>query len=157
MSRLSASNRRHAIARKPWPLASSTICAWNAALWWTMNACETRAWVTRRMSADSQPPWVEKPMWTARPPPGSGGLSGRSPEADPDASFPFPAVIATMMARMADWLMKSEPDVFGIETLRKKKREHWDGVRNYQARNHMKKMALGDRVLFYHSSVDPPG
>ena len=51
------------------------------------------------------------------------------------------------------WLMKSEPDVFGIEHLMKmpKKTEHWDGVRNYQARNFMRDMAVGDRGFFYHS------
>ena len=58
---------------------------------------------------------------------------------------------------MADWLMKSEPDVFGIDDLARKGVEHWDGVRNYQARNHMRSMKVGDRVLFYHSSADPPG
>ena len=58
---------------------------------------------------------------------------------------------------MADWLMKSEPDVFGIDDLARKGVEHWDGVRNYQARNHMQSMKVGDRVLFYHSSADPPG
>jgi len=59
--------------------------------------------------------------------------------------------------QMADWLMKTEPDVFGIDDLARKRVEHWDGVRNFQARNHMKAMKLGDRVLFYHSSTDPPG
>jgi predicted RNA-binding protein with PUA-like domain len=58
---------------------------------------------------------------------------------------------------MASWLMKSEPDVFGIDDLERKGVEHWDGVRNYQARNHMRSMKVGDRVLFYHSSADPPG
>ena len=58
---------------------------------------------------------------------------------------------------MADWLMKTEPDVFGIDKLAKKKVEHWDGVRNFQARNLMRAMKLNDRVLFYHSSCDPPG
>jgi predicted RNA-binding protein with PUA-like domain len=53
--------------------------------------------------------------------------------------------------------MKTEPDVFGIADLKRKKREHWDGVRNYQARNHMKAMQVGDDVLFYHSSANPPG
>jgi predicted RNA-binding protein with PUA-like domain len=58
------------------------------------------------------------------------------------------------------WLMKTEPDVFGIQHLRKRpgKKEHWDGVRNYQARNHMRDgMSVGDEVLFYHSSVSPAG
>ena len=55
------------------------------------------------------------------------------------------------------WLMKSEPDCFSIEHLRKKRTSGWDGVRNYQARNFMREMALGDRVLFYHSNAKPPG
>jgi predicted RNA-binding protein with PUA-like domain len=53
--------------------------------------------------------------------------------------------------------MKSEPDVFGIADLKRKRREHWDGVRNYQARNFMQAMKVGDDVLFYHSSAEPPG
>jgi predicted RNA-binding protein with PUA-like domain len=58
------------------------------------------------------------------------------------------------------WLMKTEPDVFSIRDLRNRpgKKEHWDGVRNYQARNHMRDgMSVGDEVLFYHSSCDPIG
>lgn len=56
------------------------------------------------------------------------------------------------------WLMKSEPDVFSIEDLRKAKRTDWDGVRNYQARNYMRdSMKKGDLVLFYHSNAEPPG
>ena len=55
------------------------------------------------------------------------------------------------------WLMKSEPDVFSIDDLAKKKVAGWDGVRNYQARNFMKEMRIGDKVLFYHSNAAPPG
>ena len=58
------------------------------------------------------------------------------------------------------WLMKSEPDVFGIDHLKAmpKKTEHWDGVRNYQARNMMRDdMKKGDQVFFYHSNCDEPG
>ncbi|CAG7857561.1 hypothetical protein MCAMS1_02433 [biofilm metagenome] len=58
------------------------------------------------------------------------------------------------------WLMKSEPDTFGINDLRNrpKQTEHWDGVRNYQARNMMRDdMKRGDRVFFYHSNCDVPG
>ena len=57
------------------------------------------------------------------------------------------------------WLMKSEPSVFSIQHLAKrpKKTSSWDGVRNYQARNHMRAMKSGDGVLFYHSSDDPIG
>jgi predicted RNA-binding protein with PUA-like domain len=53
--------------------------------------------------------------------------------------------------------MKSEPDVFGIEDLKKKKRAGWDGVRNYQARNFMREMRVDDLVLFYHSNAEPSG
>jgi predicted RNA-binding protein with PUA-like domain len=55
------------------------------------------------------------------------------------------------------WLMKSEPDVFGIDDLARVKTEGWNGVRNYQARNFMKSMKLGDLVLFYHSNAEPSG
>src|SRR5215207_4540467 len=59
---------------------------------------------------------------------------------------------------MRYWLIKSEPDVFGIDHLAKAGREPWTGVRNYQARNSMwKDMQPGDLALFYHSSVQPPG
>jgi predicted RNA-binding protein with PUA-like domain len=56
------------------------------------------------------------------------------------------------------WLMKSEPNEFSIMDLKNSpgKTAHWDGVRNYQARNFMRdKMRVGDRVLFYHSVVKP--
>lgn len=56
------------------------------------------------------------------------------------------------------WLMKTEPEEFSIADLRKRKVEGWNGVRNYTARNHMRDlMSPGDGVLFYHSSVVPPG
>lgn len=61
---------------------------------------------------------------------------------------------------MKYWLMKSEPDVFGIDHLRKKPKqtEHWDGVRNYQARNMMRdEMQKGDLAFFYHSNCAEPG
>ncbi len=54
--------------------------------------------------------------------------------------------------------MKSEPDTFGIEHLRKAGIEPWTGVRNFQARNYMRdSMHVGDTVLFYHSSCKVPG
>ena len=59
---------------------------------------------------------------------------------------------------MKYWLVKSEPDVFSIDDLAKSKDKttHWDGVRNYQARNFMRdEMKKGDGVLFYHSNTDP--
>lgn len=55
------------------------------------------------------------------------------------------------------WLMKSEPNKFSIDQLAKEQTAPWDGVRNYAARNHMRAMALGDRVLFYHSNTKEPG
>lgn len=59
---------------------------------------------------------------------------------------------------MQNWLIKSEPDVFGIDHLAAVKREPWSGVRNYQARNYMwKDMKAGDLALFYHSNAKPPG
>ncbi len=53
--------------------------------------------------------------------------------------------------------MKSEPGTYSIDDLRRDRRTTWDGVRNYQARNHMRAMKKGDLVLFYHSSSQPPG
>lgn len=59
---------------------------------------------------------------------------------------------------MRHWLIKSEPDAFGIDDLAKVKQEPWSGVRNYQARNFMwKEMRPGDLALFYHSNAKPPG
>ena len=58
------------------------------------------------------------------------------------------------------WLMKSEPDVFGIDHLAAmpQQTEHWDGVRNYQARNMMRdEMRRADLVFFYHSNCKEPG
>jgi len=58
------------------------------------------------------------------------------------------------------WLMKSEPDVFGIDHLKRApgKTEPWDGVRNYQVRNMMRDdMQKGDLAFFYHSNCKQPG
>jgi len=60
---------------------------------------------------------------------------------------------------MAYWLMKSEPDVYSIDHLRSQKRrtDHWDGIRNYQARNFMRdQMKTGDLAFFYHSNCSEP-
>ena len=57
------------------------------------------------------------------------------------------------------WLVKSEPDVFSFDDLMKRpgRTTHWDGVRNFQARNTMRDlMKKGDKVFFYHSSTEPP-
>ncbi len=58
---------------------------------------------------------------------------------------------------MAYWLMKSEPDVYSIDDLKRDTTELWDGVRNYQARNFLTSMAVGDLAFFYHSNTKPPG
>ena len=55
------------------------------------------------------------------------------------------------------WLMKSEPDAYSIDNLKEDGVTLWDGIRNYQARNFMRKMAIGDKVFFYHSNCKPPG
>ncbi len=56
------------------------------------------------------------------------------------------------------WLMKSEPNAYSIDDLEKDGVTHWDGVRNYQARNFMRdEMKRGDRAFFYHSNADPSG
>ena len=59
---------------------------------------------------------------------------------------------------MKYWLMKSEPETYSIDDLKKNTIDHWDGVRNYQARNFMRdEMKKGDQVLFYHSNCRMPG
>ena len=56
------------------------------------------------------------------------------------------------------WLMKSEPDAFGIDELKKRGSEPWSGVRNYQARNFMRdRMQPGETAFLYHSSCEQPG
>ncbi len=55
------------------------------------------------------------------------------------------------------WLVKSEPSTYSIEDLERGGATEWDGVRNYAARNHMREMSKGDRVLYYHSSTDVLG
>ncbi len=62
-----------------------------------------------------------------------------------------------MTARKHYWLMKSEPEDFSIDDLARVGVEPWTGVRNYQARNFMRSMQLGDGVLFYHSNTAVPG
>ncbi len=61
---------------------------------------------------------------------------------------------------MKYWLMKSEPGTFGITDLDRlpEKTDHWDGIRNYQARNFMRdQMHIGDKAFFYHSNCPEPG
>ncbi len=59
---------------------------------------------------------------------------------------------------MAYWLMKSEPDAYSIDDMRNDRRDMWDGIRNYQARNTMRDdMKIGDEIFFYHSNCKEPG
>ena len=61
------------------------------------------------------------------------------------------------MTEINYWLMKSEPDAYSIDSLKNDGVTLWDGIRNYQARNFMRKMSIGDKVFFYHSNCKPPG
>ena len=58
---------------------------------------------------------------------------------------------------MKYWLMKSEPNVYSIADLKRDRASLWDGVRNYQARNFLREMKIGDYAFFYHSNTKPPG
>lgn len=59
---------------------------------------------------------------------------------------------------MRYWLMKTEPSEYSIDDLKREKTEHWDGVRNYQARNMMRdQMKIGDLAFMYHSNCDEIG
>ena len=63
-----------------------------------------------------------------------------------------------MAERRQYWLLKSEPEAFSIDDLARapKQTTTWGGVRNYQARNFLRAMKVGDEVLFYHSNANPP-
>ena len=70
----------------------------------------------------------------------------------------MPAFFLFSVHPMRYWLMKSEPDEFGIDDLVRDKSTPWFGVRNFQARNFMRNdMQVGDLVFFYHSSCPEPG
>lgn len=58
---------------------------------------------------------------------------------------------------MRHWLVKTEPDVYPIDDLKRDKRTQWTDVRNYEARNYLTAMEVGDEVLIYHSNADPTG
>ena len=68
----------------------------------------------------------------------------------------YPDPYSFLMSRRY-WLVKSEPETFSFDDLlaSPKRTTHWDGVRNYAARNHLRDMQKGDQVLFYHSSTKP--
>jgi predicted RNA-binding protein with PUA-like domain len=58
---------------------------------------------------------------------------------------------------MNHWLLKTEPEVYSIDDLKKDKTTLWDCVRNYQARNYLRAMEVGDLVFIYHSNSEPSG
>lgn len=58
---------------------------------------------------------------------------------------------------MKYWLIKSEPEVYGLQNLADDRTTIWDGVRNYQARNFLREMQIGDLAFFYHSNTTPLG
>src|SRR4051794_5772543 len=102
--------------------------AWSAALW-----------------ARSVPVPSRCRGWSRRPPVRAAGAAS------------VIACTLTRGAQMSYWLMKSEPDTFGIADLERVKIEPWTGVRSFFARAHMRAMAVGDAVLFHHSNATPPG
>jgi predicted RNA-binding protein with PUA-like domain len=61
------------------------------------------------------------------------------------------------VAKAKYWLFKSEPESYGIDRLERDGRTEWSGVRNYQARNLMRDMRVGDQAFFYHSNTKSPG
>lgn len=61
------------------------------------------------------------------------------------------------VAAMAHWLLKSEPESFSYRDLVKVRKEGWDGIRSYQARNFLREMRVGEQAIFYHSNATPPG
>jgi predicted RNA-binding protein with PUA-like domain len=61
------------------------------------------------------------------------------------------------MTDMKHWLVKTEPDVYSIDDLKRDRKTEWTGVRNYQARNFLREMHVGDMVLVYHSNAEPSG
>jgi predicted RNA-binding protein with PUA-like domain len=60
------------------------------------------------------------------------------------------------VANRRHWLVKSEPGTYSIEDQERDRKTSWEGVRNYQARNFLREMKVGDPLLFYHSSANPP-
>jgi predicted RNA-binding protein with PUA-like domain len=88
------------------------------------------------------------------------GADGSSIDETPHLSIPPCRAVrcGSTAVSMRYWLIKSEPDAYGIDDLERDGTTPWTGVRNYQARNFMRDlMRPGDRALFYHSNCDEPG
>lgn len=72
--------------------------------------------------------------------------------------IPISLALTTSVIKMTRyWLLKSEPHEFSINDLESVKQSRWDGIRNYQARNHIREMNINDIAFFYHSSTKYPG
>ena len=72
--------------------------------------------------------------------------------------FSIPIFLRSMSEKdISYWLMKSEPEAYSIKDLKDEQVTLWDGIRNYQARNFMRSMKIGDLAFFYHSNTKPPG
>ena len=83
--------------------------------------------------------------------------SGKSAKPRSSAAKPVAEPMANRAGAPRAWLMKCEPAAYTIDDLKRDGTTSWEGVRNYQARNFMRDMKLGDEVLFYASNADPSG
>ena len=81
----------------------------------------------------------------------------QKPSAGTKTVGPVAALPPRAPGEVRHWLVKSEPDVFSIDDLARERTTSWEGVRNYQARNAMLEMQLGDLALYYHSNAEPSG
>ncbi|MFO0873960.1 MAG: EVE domain-containing protein [Phycisphaerales bacterium] len=105
-----------------------------------------------RDSSRAQPNDRSRTGGRARSPAASSSRPARA------ATTPASAKSAAGASGPRHWLVKSEPACYSIDDLRRDGSTRWDGVRNHQARNFMRdQMRVGDLVLFYHSSAEPPG
>jgi predicted RNA-binding protein with PUA-like domain len=86
-------------------------------------------------------------------------LGGSVVPVPPGETFPVDIHLPSFnhASLMSYWLMKCEPSAYAIDDLKRDGTTSWEGVRNYQARNFMRDMKVGDKVLFYASNADPSG
>lgn len=116
----------------------------------------------KKPSARAQKPSARGQKASARGQKASAHTQKPSPPAQkPSAGTKTVGPVAALPPRapgeVRHWLVKSEPDVFSIDDLARERTTSWEGVRNYQARNAMLEMQLGDLALYYHSNAEPSG
>ena len=116
----------------------------------------------KKPSARAQKPPARGQKASARGQKASAHTQKPSPPAQkPSAGTKTVGPVAALPPRapgeVRHWLVKSEPDVFSIDDLARERTTSWEGVRNYQARNAMLEMQLGDLALYYHSNAEPSG